>query len=566
MTTAMNHNPQRAGTSPTPQALPAAAEHPRFRQLLRRMYAMVGLATLLLFGIPAQPAFAHAELLSSSPAAGSVLDNAPSSLVLTWSEPVTSNALQVRLVDELGSALDAHVMAMGTTTTMHVPQALTPGSYLISWKVISADGHLVSGLIPFAVAPLNSGVDAQPGDQPTAISAGGTPRIEPTTGDANPIGSGPLDRAAESLSWVSFFVALAAVMVQRRRLLITAVSITVAVVTLRVWEAGLAFGASPLNIGEVRASIAVAAASLVLLATFFVNCTRWRVAIAGSSLGFFTLQSLYSGHHLDLAGNTKLIATVAHAAHLGAVALWVAAVVALLLRRTSAQAAVTRRLSTISVAVLALAGSVLAYLLAFPLRLDETWTRVFLAKIATLVVVSALAIVHHRRTAGTHAEPERWAGTLRAEIALLFVVSALSAALTTSTPAAISEARADRGTGITAPANPTSTAPVDAEATSASVEQELRFNGFAVAQLTYRAGTWELVFTETVDTTTIDVLASERGAGVEGFTVQLTGDGTRFSGTGAFPLPGVWQIELTFLAGQFDLQSVTTQIEIGASQ
>jgi copper transport protein len=95
-------------------------------------------------------AFAHASLVKAEPADGAVLPAAPAVLTLTFNEPVSP--LVFRLIDPGGGpvALSA-VTAAGTTVTVAAPQRLQRGTHVLSWRVVSADGHPVGGALMFSI-------------------------------------------------------------------------------------------------------------------------------------------------------------------------------------------------------------------------------------------------------------------------------------------------------------------------------------------------------------------------------------------------------------------------------
>jgi copper transport protein len=102
---------------------------------------------LLVAAVSAQ---AHAHLQQATPADGSVLEAAPSELVLRFSEAAQLTALTV--------ARDGGTQQK-VTPLPHKPQAqivvklppLAPGHYVVSWRALSADGHVVPGEIRFTL-------------------------------------------------------------------------------------------------------------------------------------------------------------------------------------------------------------------------------------------------------------------------------------------------------------------------------------------------------------------------------------------------------------------------------
>jgi copper transport protein len=116
----------------------------------RRPALALMLAGLLTAILPAA-ARAHAVLLETIPAADALLARAPKAILLRFNEPVRPIAVQLlRAEDE--AALDLPpVEATDTRLTLPLPQGLPDGSYVMSYRVTSADGHPVAGSFVFSV-------------------------------------------------------------------------------------------------------------------------------------------------------------------------------------------------------------------------------------------------------------------------------------------------------------------------------------------------------------------------------------------------------------------------------
>ena len=109
------------------------------------------LVILLAALVQAPPAWAHASLLKASPADGAVMPRAPASVSLTFNEPVSP--LVMHLIGPDGAPIPlGPALAENQTVTMNVPQSLARGTHVLSWRVISADGHPVGGSVIFSIA------------------------------------------------------------------------------------------------------------------------------------------------------------------------------------------------------------------------------------------------------------------------------------------------------------------------------------------------------------------------------------------------------------------------------
>jgi methionine-rich copper-binding protein CopC len=103
---------------------------------------------LVMFGVTAN---AHAHLQKSSPADNSVITASPSNLVLNFSEAARLTALSIQRDEEPKQNLKP----LPTTATQQISvplPPLKPGTYSVSWRVVSDDGHVMAGALHFTLA------------------------------------------------------------------------------------------------------------------------------------------------------------------------------------------------------------------------------------------------------------------------------------------------------------------------------------------------------------------------------------------------------------------------------
>jgi copper transport protein len=115
-----------------------------------------GLLVALVVLLAAPGAAAHAEFLSSEPAKGARLDDAPASVSVTLTEPVDPQGTTLRVIDVDGERVDLGDMTSsgGARPTLRVslPEDLPDGAYRILWQALSGhDGHVTDGTVGFAV-------------------------------------------------------------------------------------------------------------------------------------------------------------------------------------------------------------------------------------------------------------------------------------------------------------------------------------------------------------------------------------------------------------------------------
>jgi methionine-rich copper-binding protein CopC len=123
---------------------------------LARVAATAPLAVALLItsGVASDKALAHAEVVSVSPTNGAVLAAPPSSVSISFNEPVSTTAAKLQLVNSTGVVVKASFTASRTSDrfTLTPKAKLAKGSYAVRYAVVSADGHIVTGASSFSVA------------------------------------------------------------------------------------------------------------------------------------------------------------------------------------------------------------------------------------------------------------------------------------------------------------------------------------------------------------------------------------------------------------------------------
>lgn len=116
---------------------------------------------LVLLGAPA--ASAHAVVEGTDPADGQVLDRAPQQVTVTFNETITLAAQGTALLDADGVDVPAHIVAVDNTVRITPTGEMPDGTYIVTWRVISADTHPVAGGITFAVGAPSAAAITMPG-------------------------------------------------------------------------------------------------------------------------------------------------------------------------------------------------------------------------------------------------------------------------------------------------------------------------------------------------------------------------------------------------------------------
>ena len=103
------------------------------------------------------PAAAHAIVLQSEPAAGAVLASAPERVVLRFNSKIEKRLSRATLAASGGSPVALDVASApagdGEPDRLVLPLTkLSPGAYVVRYKVLSVDGHITEGALRFTIS------------------------------------------------------------------------------------------------------------------------------------------------------------------------------------------------------------------------------------------------------------------------------------------------------------------------------------------------------------------------------------------------------------------------------
>jgi len=314
----------------------------RLRTLRRISGAVIAITVLALTFIPGI-ASAHAILESSSPEASALLTSSPKEIRLDFDEEVEDTLGDIRLYDseqrEVSIGKTVRSASDVSKVSAEVP-ALKTGVYAVVWRVVSADGHPISGAFPFEI-----------GAKSTGTSAALLEEVLNRTETTSPLGT-PMSMlrllgfiglilliGCVSLLWHSPLLGNARV---RKTLRYSSVSIAVSSLGLLLMQgpytAGKSWGSlfDSVLIGDVmqtrlglalfiRAICAFAWGLIALTASVSVS-RRWRIGVIATAVVTIATYAA-SGH--QSAGTLPGIFVPLDLIHLAAISTWVGALLAL---------------------------------------------------------------------------------------------------------------------------------------------------------------------------------------------------------------------------------------------
>jgi len=143
--------------------------------------------------VTALEASAHAALRSMTPAAGSTVTTAPTEVVLTFNEPISTSFATVTVTDGTGDSVSSgRPVVSGETVTQELA-GVGSGRYTVAFRVVSEDGHPVSQKATFTVtlpaattsapAPTTQAAPSSSSAMTSTPASTSTAAAPPATGD-----------------------------------------------------------------------------------------------------------------------------------------------------------------------------------------------------------------------------------------------------------------------------------------------------------------------------------------------------------------------------------------------
>ncbi|PPG33186.1 copper resistance CopC family protein [Pseudoclavibacter sp. RFBB5] len=173
------------GSTPT-TAAPTAPRRLAATAIALLMACLLGFAG-------ATPAQAHDQLIASSPSPDASLDTSPPDITLSYSANIMEIGPMIVLQDAAGRDwATGEPVIDGTTVTSTIVDTLPDGAYTVNWRVVSSDGHPITGTIPFTVG------DPTAADAPAAPAPSDPATAAPTTADPAPTEAAPSESESPS--------------------------------------------------------------------------------------------------------------------------------------------------------------------------------------------------------------------------------------------------------------------------------------------------------------------------------------------------------------------------------
>jgi methionine-rich copper-binding protein CopC len=148
---------------------------------ITRLLAAASVAAVFA-ALTGSPAWAHNSLTDASPAKNATLKKAPGGVKLTFLQRVDPDALEIAVADSAKREVAASgPTASGKSGTLTFDDTLANGTYTVTYRVVSLDGHPVRGSYKFTVADAS----AARTPAPTTAPAAAAPATVPASAEAS---------------------------------------------------------------------------------------------------------------------------------------------------------------------------------------------------------------------------------------------------------------------------------------------------------------------------------------------------------------------------------------------
>ncbi|MEM9900050.1 MAG: copper resistance protein CopC [Pseudomonadota bacterium] len=505
------------------------------------------LLLLTLLALPVE-ALAHAQLRGSDPGEGAVIATSPTHITLTFNEPVSP--LVLRRIAPDGTARDMDGSAANEVLTIPLPTTLERGTHLLSWRVVSSDGHPVGGTLTFHVGVASSVSPTETASSSGAARATAFLRFALTASLVIVVGAavfaalvqrGPLGptitRAAQGAGVLTLPFGVALLGAQGLDLLALPAA---ALLTLAPWQAVLA---APLLL-TVGFTLSAALVSLVALKT---HPSSSRAAVL---LAWVLAAASFAASGHAAAAEPRWLTLPAMWIHAAALIFWMGALLPLLAALPQNGAPLfVRRFSSLAaplVALLLASGAVLTWVQTAgdlsALR-ETSYGALFAAKLALVVVLLALAarnrlVLTPALAASGQTGRHRLGRAIRVEVVVGLLVLALASGFRlTSPPRAM--------------APPSAPLALHIHGDRAMVDIMLSPGRVGPVDLVLG---FQTVDFEALVPKEVDLTFAMPGAGIEPIRIDVRPDSTGLWSAGPITLPvaGEWHLSLRLLISDFE--------------
>ncbi|WP_043926051.1 copper resistance protein CopC [Bacillus haynesii] len=145
--------------------------------VMKRATLWAVLAVLCTILLP-KAAFAHAYIVNSTPAENQELKKAPAEIKIEFNEAIQKGFHSITVRNSSGERVDSGKTEIDPQNakimTVKLKSKIKDDIYSAEWRAVSADGHPVSGTIPFSIGNIQGGLPKDQQNQASGLPAADT--------------------------------------------------------------------------------------------------------------------------------------------------------------------------------------------------------------------------------------------------------------------------------------------------------------------------------------------------------------------------------------------------------
>lgn len=503
-------------------------------------------------------AHAHASLQTTEPRDGAVVALPPAAIRLVFSEPVAPTRLLLTAPDGSSSALD-RFEAEGNTIAVTPPGAMAEGTYLLSWRVVSEDGHPVGGTMVFSVG------------RPDGVRADAAGHVDWTIRAGLWLGRIGI--------YVGLFLGIGGVFAMHAFCRGSRAAVRPAAVFLGLGLAGTLVSAGFQGLDTIgapfgdilapvtwRAGLATSFGRTAIVMTVALAIAGMTLAGKGRPASWTALLALLAGASaLSLSGHAstaepRWLMRAAVLVHVLGVAVWAGALVPLALEfrsaRADAAASLLRFSRSIPYVIAGLAGSGIVLAVVQVRTLPGLWTdygTVLLVKLGLLVPLFGLAAFNRWRLTsgalrGEPAATARLIRTILTEILLVLIVLGVAASWRFTPPPRTLVAERVEATEVH----------LHGDAAMAVLTLRPEPDGRTTIEAAILGADFSPLAAQEVS-----IALSNPAAGIEPIRRQATGGGAAWTVRDiVLPLAGPWTVRVDVVVDDFSIHRLDGEIDV----
>jgi copper transport protein len=166
---------------------------------------LLGAVAALVLCLCESATFAHAKLLRTQPADKAALKQSPPKVELWFNEELQAQFNTITVTDQSGKRVDKNDLSLGEgNKKVEIDlENLASGTYMVAWKVLSADQHTMKGQFTFTVE-----ITGPPNAATSPAQVGQQPSMSPQTTPSESMQESGVSFSLSAIRWLQYLASM----------------------------------------------------------------------------------------------------------------------------------------------------------------------------------------------------------------------------------------------------------------------------------------------------------------------------------------------------------------------